>query len=83
MTNQFERPMEVTKMESLAVDVATVLTPRPLPPGSRVTFNVAEVALHAKVVAIQKRGDTLFAVTVRVNNVSKEDREKLLHSFSG
>lgn len=78
MTNQFERSMEVTKVESLADDMATVITSKPLPPGSRISFVVNGATLHAKVVAIKKCDEPFFAVNVRLHSVSKSDRETLL-----
>ena len=78
MTNQFERPMEVTAVESLLEDVATVLTHKPLPPGSRISFWAADTLIHGKVVAIKKRDEARFAVTVRVNSLTRTDRETLL-----
>ncbi|MBN2719455.1 MAG: hypothetical protein JXX14_26625 [Deltaproteobacteria bacterium] len=78
MTNQFERPMEVTKVDSLIEDVATVLTPRPLPPGSRIAFTVSGASIHGKVVAIKKHGDGQFAVTVRLNSLTRADRDVLM-----
>ena len=77
MTNQFERPMDVTAVESLVEDVATVLTARPLPLGSRISFTAQNALIHGKVVAIKKRGEGQFAVNVRLNSLTREDREAL------
>lgn len=78
MNNQFERFMEITVFESLAEDVACVLTSTPFPPGSRISFVAAEVLLHGKVVAILKRSEGLFAVNARLNSVSKAERAALV-----
>ena len=82
MTNQFERPMAVTDVESLNEDMATVLTPKPLPPGSRISFSAANALIHGKVVAIKKREEGTFAVNVRLNSLTRTDREALLSVLS-
>ncbi|MBN2524789.1 MAG: hypothetical protein JXR76_00250 [Deltaproteobacteria bacterium] len=78
MTNPFERPMEINSVESLIEDMATVLTGKPLPPGSRISFTAAGATIHAKVVAIKKRGESQFAVNVRVHSLTKSDKDALL-----
>ncbi len=77
MTNQYERPMAVDRVAALVEDVATVITGNPLPPGARLSFMVQGATIHGKVVAIKKKGSSEFAVNVRLNSLSRSDRDAL------
>jgi hypothetical protein len=77
MTNQFERPMEVNSVTALVEDMATVLTGKPMPPGARVSFKANGATIHGKVVSIQKRANNGFAVNVRLNSLTRSDRDAL------
>lgn len=76
--NQFERPLEVQTLIDLTNDVATVLCPVGLPPGSRVVFQIKGVHLRGKVTQLKKDDSGKLEITVRLNNLSKEDRQRLI-----
>ena len=69
--------MKVDSVAALVEDVATVITQNPLPPGARISFVVKDATVHGKVVAIKKRGSSEFAVNVRLNSLTRSDRDAL------
>lgn len=69
--------MEVNSVTALVEDVATVLTGKPMPPGARVSFEANGATIHGKVVSIQKRANSGFAVNVRLNSLTRSDRDAL------
>jgi hypothetical protein len=78
-----ERAIEVTGALALRIDLLTVTCAGPLPPGSRVRFELARpgtaaaLALSGKVAGLERHPAGGYLIRLRLHGLSRADRTAL------